>query len=421
MSELPHRPGAREGAGDAAMPAAMPEAITESFPTVPEVNDDTGAPYVPHGPVIEGITGPARIGTVRDLAARAKPGDVLVIDALDLREADAELLAATGAVAVVNAQRTASGRQPAGGARRLLDAGITVIDGAGSAVLAVRDGAMLTLAGDEVMRGAAVVAKGTALTADRVVAADTAALDHLKVQVAVFGSHALERLEREGPLFFEGRGLPSLGEDVKGRVVLIVMGTEAAAADLKSLRLFISDRRPIIIAEGAAVDACQAERLHPSVIVGDLDRAPEAAFVGARIIALAGDTGSLARLDAMNASYDQTEIALAGADLAALAAHHAGAEVVVIAGRRAGAVDILSADPDVGIGSFLTSLVTRRDTVDAEVIAATYRHRHSRVFVFTVLALSIVTLAIALWSVADVRSFVESTLDTVTGWFGDSS
>lgn len=393
MSELPRRLGTPEGA------------TTEPVPTEPI-------------PTVKGVTGPARIGTVRDLATRSKAGDVLVIDALDLREADADALAATGAVAVVNAQRTASGRQPAGGARKLLDAGLTVIDGAGSAVLAVRDGAMLTLEGDRVMRGAAVIAEGTALTAERVVEADTAALDHLKVQVAVFGSHALERLEREGPLFFEGRGLPSLDVDVAGRIVLVVTGSEAAAGDLKRLRLFISDRRPVVIAEGGAVDACLAAKLRPAVIVGDLDRVPESAFAGTRIIALPGDKAALTRLDAMNAAYEEAEVALAGADLAALAAHHAGAEVVVIAGRRASAVEVLSADPEVGIGSFLTALVTRRGTVDAEVIAATYRYRHSAAFVWTVLLLAIATLAVALWSVDDVRSFAQSSWDTVTGWFG---
>jgi uncharacterized membrane-anchored protein len=401
MSELPRRSGARPESGDEG--AATEDATTEALPTV------------------GGVTGPARIGTVRDLTARAKPGDVLVIDALDLREADAYALALTGAVAVVNAQSTASGRQPAAGARTLLDAGLTVIDGAGSAVLAVRDGVRLTLSGDRVMRGAAVIAEGTALTTERVVEADTAALDHLKVQVAVFGSHALERLEREGALFFEGRGLPELGIDVKGRVVLVVMGSDAAAADLKSLRLFIADRRPIIIAEGGAVDACLAERLRPSVIVGDVDRAPEAVLATARTIALAGDRESLTRLDAMNANYELTDVALAGSDLATLAAHHAGAEVVVVAGRRDSAVDVLSAEPDVGIGSFLTSLVVRRGTVDAEVIAGTYRHRHSLAFVWTVLILAVATLAIALWSVDDVRSLVDSTWDTLSGWFGGSS
>ncbi len=352
---------------------------------------------------------------------RARPGDVLVIDALDLREADADALAATGAAAVVNAQRTASGRQPAGGARTLLNRGIPVIDGAGSAVLAVRDGATLTLAGDDVLRGATVIAQGTALTAERVVAADTAALDHLKVQVAVFGSHAMERLEREGPLFFEGRGLPSLGVDVKGRVVLIVTSSDASAADLKRLRLFISDRRPIVIAEGGAVAACLEARLHPAVIIGELDRAPESALAAAHVVALPSDSASLTRLESMNASYESTAVTLAGGDLANLATHHAGAEVVVIAGRRAGAVDVLSADPEVGIGSFLTALVTRRGTADAEVIAATYRHRHSLAFVWTVLVLAGATLAVALWSVEDVRSVLEAAWDTAWGWFGGSS
>ena len=84
-------------------------------------------------------------------------------------------------------------------------------------------------------------------------------------------------------------------------------------------------------------------------------------------------------------------------------------------------MDVLSADPDVGIGSFLTSLVTRRGTADAEVIAATYRHRHSLLFVWTVLGLALATLAAALWAVDDVRGLAQSAWDTVSGWFGGSA
>lgn len=379
------------------------DASTESLPTVP------------------GVTGPARVGTVRELAGRARAGDILVIDVLDLREADAEALARTGAAGVVNATRTASGRQPAGGARRLIDAGLVVVDGAGAAVRAVREGTSLTLAGDSVLRGSDVVATGTALTVERVVAADTAALDHLKVQVAVFGSHAIERLEREGPLFFEGKGLPELGARVDGRIVLVVADGEGAAADLKSLRLFIRDRRPLVIAEGGAVDACLAARLRPAVVVGGVDRAPDSVLRTARVIALSSDDGSAARLEAIGASFDTTDVALAGADLATLAAHHGGAEVVVVAGRRASAVDVLSADPEVGIGAFLTALVTRRGAADAEVVAATYRHRHSLLFVWTVLALAGLTLAAALWSVAEVRDLAQSLWDAIDGWLGGGS
>ena len=369
-------------------------------------------------PTIAGISGPARIGDVRDLAARGRAGDVLVIDVLDLRETDADLLASTGAVAVINAQRTASGRQPAAGARRLLDAGLAVVDGAGAAVLAVREGTSLTLSGDRVIRGDAVVAEGIALTAERVVAADTAALDHLKVQVAVFGSHAIERLEREGSVFFEGKGLPDLGLDLRDRVVLVVGASESAAADLKRLGLFIRDRRPVVIAEGGAVDACLAARLRPAVVVGGIDRVPDGVLSSAHIVTLASDSGSLTRLEAIGVAHEPSDVSLAGADLATLVAHHAGADVVVVAGSRGSAVDVLSADPDEGIGAFLTALVTRRGTADAAVIAATYRHRHSLVFVGTVLLLATATLAIALWSVDDVRSLAESLWDTVTGWFG---
>lgn len=365
------------------------------------------------------VTGPARAAaSIRELTFKARPGDVLVIDMLDLREVEADALAATKPAAVINAQRTASGRQPAAGARRLLEAGIPVIDGAGAAVLAIRDGSELTLHGGDIMRGAAVVARGTALTQERVVAADTQALDHLKVQVAVFGSHALERLEREGALFFEGRGLPQLSESVAGRVVLVVTATDAAAADLASIKLFIADRRPFVIAEGGAVDACIAAKIRPSLIVGDIESASDAALTGAQVVALAGDNGALTRLEALRANYSSTDIALDGADLGALIAHHAGADAVVIAGRRTAALDVLSADPETGIGSFLTSLVTRRTAVDASVIAATYRHRHSPLFVGTVLVLSFATLAAAIFASDDARGLVTDVWNTVSRWFG---
>jgi len=365
------------------------------------------------------VTGPARAAaSIRELTFKARPGDVLVIDMLDLREVEADALAATKPAAVINAQRTASGRQPAAGARRLLEAGIPVIDGAGAAVLAIRDGSELTLHGGDIMRGAAVVARGTALTQERVVAADTQALDHLKVQVAVFGSHALERLEREGALFFEGRGLPQLSESVAGRVVLVVTATDAAAADLASIKLFIADRRPFVIAEGGAVDACAAAKIRPSLIVGDIESASDAALTGAQVVTLARDQGALTRLEALRANYSSTDIALDGADLGALIAHHGGAEAVVIAGRRTAALDVLSADAETGIGSFLTSLVTRRTAVEASVIAATYRHRHSPLFVGTVLALSVATLAAAIFASDDARGLVVDVWNTVFGWFG---
>ena len=372
-------------------------------------------------PVIQQIGGPARIGTVRDLAARARQGDVLVIDVLDLREAEADALVRTGASGVINAKRTASGRQPAAGARRLLDAGLAVIDGAGPAVLAVREGTSLTLVGDSVLRGDEPIASGTALTLERIEAADTAALDHLKVQVAVFGSHAIERLEREGALFFEGVGLPDLGVKLAGRVVLVVAHSPATAEHLRSLKLFIKDRRPIVIAEGGAVEACLAARLRPSVIVGGVADAPDAALRAARVLTIASDEGATARLEAIGAHYDTSDIALAGADIATLAAHHAGAEVIVVAGSKASAVDVLSADPEVGIGAFLTSLVARGSAADAEVVAATYRHRHSVAFIVTMLALAGATLVVALLSVGEVRDLAQQVWDTVVGWFGGSS
>jgi uncharacterized membrane-anchored protein len=359
-------------------------------------------------------TGPARTGRIKDLSVRARPGDILVIDDADLRVADADSLIALRPSAVVNAKRTATGRQPAEGARALVDAGILVVDGAGAAVLAVRDGTELTLQGGTVMRGTTRIANGTLLTDDAVVSADTAAPDHLKVQVAVFGSHALERLERDGAVFFEGRGLPSLGAEARDKVVLVVAGGDSVAADLRGLKRFIKERKPVIIAQGSAVQACLDARLKPAVIVGEIDEAPDGALLTARIIVTDPTVGTRARLETLGLPYEDTTVRLTGADLAALAAHHADAEVIVIAGRRVGAVDVLSTDPDTGIGAFLVALVTARSSVDAAVVARTYRHRYSAWFVWAVFGLAVGLLAFAVWASADARDLAEQAWTSIT-------
>ncbi len=153
------------------------------------------------------VSGPLRLETSpRALVKRLRPGDIAVLDVMDLDSRTAEELVEAAPAAVVNVQKTLSGRYPAGGAAVLASAGIPVVDEVGSAVMSVPDGAVATIRPD----GAIVVdgeeaARGTVLTADAIGEEMASAEDGLHVQLAAFAADAVDRVESEAPLLLESK------------------------------------------------------------------------------------------------------------------------------------------------------------------------------------------------------------------------
>src|SRR3954451_20325941 len=94
-----------------------------------------------------GVTGADVEGTVRmdrrlgGVVRKAHPGDIAVIDQLDLERAQAEALLDQGVAAVVNASPFISGRYPNLGPEVLARAVVVLVDDVGTEVFdAVRDG-----------------------------------------------------------------------------------------------------------------------------------------------------------------------------------------------------------------------------------------------------------------------------------------
>ncbi len=89
-----------------------------------------------------GLTGPARVDRrTSALIPRLRPGDIAVLDHLDLDRGSAHQLVDAGVVAVVNAQPMISGRYANLGPEVLAKAGVQLVDRVGPELLTiVRDG-----------------------------------------------------------------------------------------------------------------------------------------------------------------------------------------------------------------------------------------------------------------------------------------
>src|SRR4028118_2132758 len=120
------------------------------------------------------IPEPGVVGTVRldkrtrNLVKRLKPGDIAVIDHVDIDRASAEALVQCGVAAVVNVSESISGRYPNLGPEIIAAAGIPLIDSVGSNVFATLDeGDTVRIEHGVIHRSDAVIGQGEVFDAER--------------------------------------------------------------------------------------------------------------------------------------------------------------------------------------------------------------------------------------------------------------
>lgn len=368
------------------------------------------------------ITGPARVEpTVVALTRRLRKGDVAVVDVMDLDQRSAEALASVQPAAVVNASTSISGRYPAGGPRVLLDAGIPLIDAAGPAVLDIKDGASVTVTGGAVSADGTQVATGTVLDADGIVDALTGAADGMRIQLQMFTANAMELVMHEGDVLLEGQGLPHTGIDLTGRHVVVVAPGYRHREQLREIRRYLRDVRPLVIAIDQAADAALESGPAATIVMGDLETMGEGALRAAShavVHAPRGGEAGLARAEALGIDHSSAQSALSAVDLAILMAHAGGAEVIVTVGVDSRLLDFLERPQGDTAGTFLARLSAGGTLVDATTLALVYRHRFSAWSLIALVAAAFAALGAAIWVTPGGRAWVEDVWTALTSWIG---
>jgi len=225
-----------------------------------------------------GVVGAARLDRrTKRLTKRLHPGDIAIIDHVDLDRIGAEGLVAARVGAVVNAAPSISGRYPNLGPEILLTAGIPLVDDVDSEVFgAIREGETVRLVDDTLYAAdGRVVAKGDLQTPETIASAMAEARAGLAVQLEAFASNTMEYLKRERDLLLDGVGVPDIKTRLEGRHVLVVVRGYDYRQDLVALRHYIREFRPVLVAVDGGADALLEEGLKPHLIVGDMDSRPK--------------------------------------------------------------------------------------------------------------------------------------------------
>jgi uncharacterized membrane-anchored protein len=352
-----------------------------------------------------GLVGPVRLDKrTKNLVKRLKPGDVAVIDHLDIDRVAAETLVEKRPVAVVNAAQSMSGRYPNAGPGILVDAGIPLLDAVGPAVFGLQEGTEVQLDPDGVVRLDGVeVASGEWLQPEDVRKRLEAAKDNLATALEDFTLNTLSYVRRDRDLLLEGLEIPTLKTGLRDRHVLVVVRGHDYKKDLSTLRGYIQEFRPALIGVDGGADALLEVGLKPDVILGDMDSVTnEALTSGAEIIVHAYPDGRAPGKERVEA-LGLEPLILPGAgtseDMAMLLAYESDCDLIVAVGSHASMVEFLDKGRPGMASTFLTRLKVGPKLVDAKGVNRLYRQGVRRSdLIFLVVAALAAMLAISLVS-----------------------
>jgi uncharacterized membrane-anchored protein len=321
------------------------------------------------------LTGRAKLDRrTKDLVKRLSPDDIAIIDHTDLDRVSAEELVESGVRVVVNVAPSQSGRFPNPGPLALVRGGVRLIDAPGANLFeSVHEGELLTI------RGAGLYRNGTCLVTGRVL--EERQLEGVLAEqrgrvteaLEAFAENTMQYLREEGKLLAEGIEFPALTTRFRDRHALVVARGPGYKRDLRIVRPYLRDFKPVLIAVDGGADALLDAGYKPDVIVGDMDSvSDEALKCGAELIVHGyrdGPAPGEARAQELGVAYEVVRATGISEDLALLLAYEKGSELIVAVGTHFNLIEFLERNRAGMSSTFITRLKVGEILIDAKGVS----------------------------------------------------
>jgi uncharacterized membrane-anchored protein len=385
------------------------------------------------------VSGPARLGRrTKLLVTRLQAGDVAVLDHRDLDRVSAEDLISAGVRAVLNCSPSTSGRYPNLGPLLLVEAGVLLVDLPDDSLFrSLADGQQVTVRVGapaepaRILHDGRTLATGDVLDLGRLRAETEERKREIGEALERFAQNTIEHMREERELLAGRIDLPRFRTDFRDRPALVVVRGADRRRDLRALRPFIRDTRPVLVAVDGGADALLDVGLLPDMIVGDMDSAGEAALLGARsgrteLVVhsypdgsaggrVGGRAGGRAgggapgtkRLERLGLAYKLVPAPGMSQDVAMLIAAEKGARLIVSVGAQFNLVEFLDRDRRGMSSTFLTRLRVGEILVDAKGVSRLYRPLPGVAPLLVVLLAGLAAMVAIVWSTPLLRDLLE--------------
>jgi uncharacterized membrane-anchored protein len=369
--------------------------------------------------IVEGSVRPGR--KTKLLVKHLLRGDIALIDHLDIDRVSAEELIAAGAVAVLNCSRSSSGTYPNLGPQLLVEAGILLVDlpdrdlfervsDGDPVVVSVGDALGASPIG-EVRRKGELLARGEVLDLERISAETELRRREIGEALERFANNTIEHMREERELLAGRIQLPRFATDFRDRSTLVVVRGVGHQRDLRALRPFIRDMRPLIVAVDGGADALLEAGLSPDMIVGDMDSAGEAALrCGAELVVHSYPDGRAPgrhRVEELGLPFKLVPAPGTSQDVAMLIAAEKGARLIVSVGSQFNLVEFLDRNRKGMSSTFLTRLRIGEILVDAKGVSRLYHPRPGLTPLLVVIAAGLIAMIAVVWMTPALRDVAE--------------
>jgi uncharacterized membrane-anchored protein len=371
------------------------------------------------------LTGRARLGRrTKDLVKHLRAEDIAIVDHADIDRVSAEELAATGIRAVVNVSESTTGRFPNPGPLELVRSGVRLIDAPGAALFdELSDGDQLRIErGGAVWRNGTLLADGTELDEPTLVAALAEQQGRVTHALEAFAENTLLHLREEAGALAAGIAVPHLRTRFRDRHALIVARGPGYKSDLRMVRPYLRDFRPVLVAVDGGADALREVGLAADMIVGDFDSVSDDALrSGAELVVHAypgGDAPGADRLRRLGLPFETVSAPGISEDLALQIAHEKGAALLVAVGTHFNLVEFLERNREGMASTFVTRLKVGESLVDAKGVSRLVSRRVGIWPIGVFAAAGIAAIVVSVLASPALRNVIESTTRAIGNGLG---
>ncbi len=361
----------------------------------------------------------------KKLAKRIKKNEIAVIDHKDIDSTAALMLVEANVACVINCAESSSGRYPNLGPLKLIEAGIPLIDNADPGLFDILgEGDRIVVENGSVIKDGEIVAKGTPLDTDSVKKMLDKAAENLGVELEAFINNTLSYMKNETNLLLYPSKLPDLKTNITNRHCLVVIRGENYKEDLRAIRSYIYDIKPVLIGVDGGADALIELGFKPDIIVGDMDSVSDNALLTANEIVVHaynnGKAPGLGRTEKLGLEPFVCPITGTSEDLAFLIAYEKGANLITAVGTHSDMIDFLDKGRNGMSSTFLTRMKVGHRLVDAKGVSKLYRHTPATHYVGHIILAAVVALitviAIAPNSIDYVQELYHNLYSYILNW-----
>ncbi len=326
----------------------------------------------------DGAAGTVRLGRkTKDLVKQLRPGDIAVIRHRNIDRIAAEDLVASGVRVVLNNEPSSDDKYPNRGPLIMVEAGIRLIDFPDADLFeALVEGERIELDGPIIRRDGAIVTEGVEQFKPDLDLRFEAQELQIQHALAAFAENTVTHIQDEGEILSGNFELPDTRTDFRDRHVLIVVRGPNYKRDLRALRAYIGDVRPVLIGVDGGADAIREAGHRPDMILGDMDSATDGTLrCGAEIIVHGyrdGRAPGQQRLVDLGVDHMVLPSVGTSQDVAMLMAFEKGASLIVTVGAHFNLIEFLDKDRDGMSSTFLTRLRIGEVLIDAKGVSRLY-------------------------------------------------